>query len=44
MNGAGGAVGSKQVVVDPYESTVQLTITTTEPGADAQVDFCHKVD
>ena len=44
MNGAGGAVGSKQVVVDLYASTVQLNITTTEPGSDAQVDFCHKVD
>ena len=44
MNAAGGAVGSKQIVVDLYESTVQLNVTTTEPGKDAQVDFCHKID
>lgn len=40
LNGTGGAVGTKQVVVDLYVTTAQVTINTTEPGTEGHVDFC----
>ena len=43
LNGTGGSVGSKQVVVDLYATTAKLTITTTEPGTEGHVDFCHVI-
>ena len=41
LNAVGGSVGSKQVVVDQYQTTAQVTLITTEPASDGQVDFCH---
>ena len=43
LNGTGGSVGSKQVVVDLYAITAQVTVNTTEPGTDGHVDFCRVI-
>jgi hypothetical protein len=43
LNGTGGSVGSKQVVVDLYATTVQVSVNTTELGTDGHVDFCRVI-
>ena len=41
LNSVGSAVGTKQFVLEPGQTSLVIRVNTVEPATQAQVDFCR---